>query len=391
MSTVNDFRWSALDHVTIERKLSALKKEIAHEIKSGDKLTPIGESENIGTFRSARLFHSFEVIQNERADEWVNRVYTIYCNQWAAQGGEKTPEFIRGVWSNALYHFIMDEILSFLRLAFAIDERAIKLLDHTYSNLPQGVEANRRISSVNRIYSDVLKLWGEKKIPAEASALKVFIAKPPFDASRPIFPPVEPLSAAPATSRQTGSTYLRTKEKDLKNGLRQDPANALLQQQLMEELSRQQRLAQELVDLQGPELAISVFGRTDLEIAEEIKSLRISMIISKGSPEPDGMTVEEVIPVFKHSETYESIIFNGENYTLQERQAAVVKMLHEALQKGHPAVSMRKILSIPGCEAVSSVRDIFKSRSQLWGTLITNCEESGEGRGFYRLHPSIKV
>jgi hypothetical protein len=87
MSTVNDFRWSALDHVTIERKLSALKKEIAHEIKSGDKLTPIGESENIGTFRSARLFHSFEVIQNERADEWVNRVYTIYCNQWAAQGG----------------------------------------------------------------------------------------------------------------------------------------------------------------------------------------------------------------------------------------------------------------------------------------------------------------
>jgi hypothetical protein len=276
-------------------------------------------------------------------------------------------------------------------LAFAIDERAIKLLDHTYSNLPQGVEANRRISSVNRIYSDVLKLWGEKKIPAEASALKVFIAKPPFDASRPIFPPVEPLSAAPATSRQTGSTYLRTKEKDLKNGLRQDPANALLQQQLLEELSRQQRLAQELVDLQGPELAISVFGRTDLEIAEEIKSLRISMIISKGSPEPDGMTVEEVIPVFKHSETYESIIFNGENYTLQERQAAVVKMLHEALQKGHPAVSMRKILSIPGCEAVSSVRDIFKSRSQLWGTLITNCEESGEGRGFYRLHPSIKV
>src|SRR5258708_1336645 len=152
MSTgANDFRWSALDHVTIERKLSALKKEIAHEIKSGDKLTPIGESGNIGSFRSARLFHSFEVIQNERADEWVNRVYTIYCNQWAAQGGEKTPEFIRGVWSNALYHFIMDEILSFLRLAFAIDERAIKLLDHTYSNLPQGVEANRRTSSVNRI------------------------------------------------------------------------------------------------------------------------------------------------------------------------------------------------------------------------------------------------
>jgi hypothetical protein len=94
---------------------------------------------------------------------------------------------------------------------------------------------------------------------------------------------------------------------------------------------------------------------------------------------------------FTYSESYDSITFNGETCTLQERQAAVVKMLHEALQKGHPAVSVGKILSISGCEGVSSVRDIFKSRPQVWGSLIMNCEDSGEGRGFYRLHPSIKT
>jgi hypothetical protein len=117
----------------------------------------------------------------------------------------------------------------------------------------------------------------------------------------------------------------------------------------------------------------------------------VSQVIPPESPYLSASVPVTETPIFTHSENYDSVTFNGESYTLLERQAAVVKMLHEALQKGHPAVSMRKILSIPGCEAVSSVRDIFKSRSQLWGTLITNCEESGEGRGFYRLHQSIKV
>jgi hypothetical protein len=96
-------------------------------------------------------------------------------------------------------------------------------------------------------------------------------------------------------------------------------------------------------------------------------------------------------PIFVHSENYDSITFNGQSYTLQERQAAVMKLLHEALKKGHPAVPGRKILSLPGCAEVSTVRDIFKSRPQLWGALIVSCEDIGEGRGFYRLSPSIKA
>jgi len=385
---ISSFRWGALDHATIERKLSALKREIRTEITSGDHLTPIGESGNIGTFRSHRLFHSFEVIQEERANEWVDRVYKIYCDQWAAQGGEKTGDFIWAVWSNALYHFILEDILAFLRQAFGVDDRAMRLLDRAFASLPQATEATRRVSSVNRIYSDVLKRWSEQTIPTEANALKVFISAPGLNAPSFSFPPVEPVPPRPTSSSEPGPKYKRTNEKDLRARLRQDPANHLLQQQLLDELSKQQRLAQELVDLQGPELAISVFGRTDLEIAEEIKPLKISLIITQDAPEQEAKK-KEPVAVFTHSESYETITFNGESCTLPERQAAVVKLLHEALQKGHPAVSGRKIMSLPGCEDVSSVRDIFKSRIQLWGTLIVNCEDIGEGRGFYRLHPSI--
>jgi hypothetical protein len=120
----------------IERKLGALKKEIKAQIASEDYLLPIGESGNIGTFRPQRLYHSFETIQEERANDWIDRAYKIYCDQWIAQGGEKTRDFIFAVWSNALYHFIMEDILLFLRVAFAVDERATKLFDRTYRTLP---------------------------------------------------------------------------------------------------------------------------------------------------------------------------------------------------------------------------------------------------------------
>lgn len=385
----NSFRWSALDHQTIERTLTSLKRQITKEILSGDHLTPIGESKNIGTFRPHRLFHSFEVIQEERANEWVERAYKVYLDQWAAQEGEKTPDFIFAIWMNALYHYLSDEVLPLLRLAFGVDDRAMKLLDRTFASLPQGIEASRRAQSVNRIYSGLIERWGNRTIPHEANIAELAINRRMSKSLGLNVPPVE-IPPRPAVSQESRSKYKRAKEKDLRERLSQDPDNRSLLQQLSEELTKQYRLAQELLDIQGTELAISVFGRTDLEIAEEIKALRVRLIIfSEDDVEPGEKALEEPPPIFTHSESYESISFKGESYTLQERQAAVVRMLHEAVKKGHPPVSFRKIQSIPGCEDIATLRDIFKSRLQLWGTLIVNCEETGEGRGFYRLHPSI--
>jgi hypothetical protein len=384
----NSFRWGALDHATIERRLTTLKKEITKEIASGDHLAPIGPSDNIGAFRSNRLFHSFEVIQEERANEWLERAYKVYLDQWTAQGGEKTPDFIRAVWTNALYPYLGDEVLPFLRQAFGVDERAIKLIDRTFASLPQGPEASRRVHSVNRIYSAVRERWGNHKIPHEANTVELAIARRMSNSLSLDVPPVEPVPPS-VRPRESKSTYQRIKEKKLQEKLDQDPENKALRQDLLEELEKQRRLAYELFDLQGPELAISVFGRTDLDIAEEIKALRISIIISLDEIDEVVEQTAEPEAVFSHSEEYDSITFGGEPHTLQPRQAAIVRMLHEAVKKGHPSVSGRKIMSIPGCEDAASVRDIFKSRLQLWGTLIVNCEDSGEGRGFYRLHPSI--
>lgn len=383
----NTFRWSELDHAVIERKMNDLKAQITSEIETTDRLMPLPLHGNDFERRSYRLYRSFEVLQEERADEWVNRAYVLYCEQWIKQGGIKTADFVSAVWCDAIYPFLVDDILPFLRLAFAVDKRAITLTDRIYSRLPQGTEATRRVSSVNRIYSQVLKLWNEKKIPLEITALKSTASLP--KTAPPNVAEKVGLLLAPATA------YDRTKENTLKIRLKQDSADEPAEQELLEELERQHRLASQLVELQGPQLAIRVLGRTDVQIGDEIKEIRINVLVRAASAASTHATVaapkpDLKAPVFAHSEAYDSITFEGQTYTLQPRQAAVVKLLHEALRKGHPGVPTMRILALPGCDGVDSVRDIFKSRLQLWGTLIINCEDHQEGRGFYRLHDSIQ-
>ena len=64
--------------------------------------------------------------------------------------------------------------------------------------------------------------------------------------------------------------------------------------------------------------------------------------------ELDRETDVPVGPIFTHSESYESISFNGESYTLQERQAAVVRLLHEAVKKAIPRSQSEKFRVYPG-------------------------------------------
>jgi hypothetical protein len=384
------FKWGDLDHKSIEKQLGSLKWTIKREIKAAEVLLPIPDHPTPESFKTPRQAHSFEVLQEERADDWVTRAYKIYSDDWQAKGGQKTQQFVIAVWCNALYYFVNEDVLEYLRLAFCVDDRAKKLLGREYSGLSQSAEAHARVSAVNRVYQNILKLWQEKKIPEESTALKDLIAMP--NSPNPNLLKVGDL--APVGSIVT-TAYDRTNEKNLK--LRWTPSRPddAVRQELLKELTEQQRLAKELAGLQGPHLAIRVFGRTDLEIREEIQLLEIGPTANPSSCSLEDPAFAEPVPivtkpVFSHSEPYDSITFNGLGYTLHERQARVIRLLHEALKKGHPNVSTRKLLSLPGCEDVTAVRDIFKSRPELWGKLIVNSENTGEGRGFYRLHNSIK-
>jgi len=291
------FRWSDLDHESIEKQLRYLKSAIEEEIKSDERLDPIPERPQAGSFKTARQAHSFEVIQQERADDWIVRAYKIYCDDWQRKGGKKTQDFVYAVWCNALYYFINDDVLKYLRLTFCVDDRAKKLLERGYGGLPQATEAHSRMAAINRIYQNILKLWQETRIPKEATALKVLLANPDKDGSPQPTPNLLKVSdLAPVTPVVKTAAYNRSNEKNLRLKLTQTGTGEALQQ-LLKELTQQERLAKELTDLQGPELAISVFGRTELEIAEEIKPLKISAIASQQSAVPEALTAAGSVPL----------------------------------------------------------------------------------------------
>src|SRR5260370_39952062 len=100
-SKQNAFRWGDLDHKSIEKQLGQLKSRIEREIKAHERLDPIPDHPSAGCFKTPRQSHSFEVLQQEHADDWIASAYTIYCDDWQAKGGKTTQEFVYAVWGSA--------------------------------------------------------------------------------------------------------------------------------------------------------------------------------------------------------------------------------------------------------------------------------------------------
>jgi hypothetical protein len=95
--------------------------------------------------------------------------------------------------------------------------------------------------------------------------------------------------------------------------------------------------------------------------------------------------VESIAPgqqesCFTASIDYRSIRFNGVPHALTRNQGTIIKILHEAFQRGTPSVGTFALLAAVESES-SRVKDFFR-RSPLWRTLVV----SGERRGTYRLN-----
>jgi hypothetical protein len=97
------------------------------------------------------------------------------------------------------------------------------------------------------------------------------------------------------------------------------------------------------------------------------------------STEPSPPTIHPE-PAFTHSIDYRSIRINGQTHALTLNQATIIKILHEAHQRGTPWVGKAELLAAVESET-SRVQDSFK-RSPLWQTLVI----SGERKGTYGLN-----
>lgn len=100
------------------------------------------------------------------------------------------------------------------------------------------------------------------------------------------------------------------------------------------------------------------------------------------SPSPSTPANPPSSTSFAHSDDYRSINFNGKPYDLTRNQATIVRILHEAYQRGTPTIGRAELLAAVESET-SRVRSFFRN-SPLWKTLVAQ----GSRQGTYRLNLS---
>jgi hypothetical protein len=119
-------------------------------------------------------------------------------------------------------------------------------------------------------------------------------------------------------------------------------------------------------------------------VGETLESVRQSLGMKKAQSDLP-VDVEPIAPghqepCFTASLDYRSIRFNGVTHTLTRNQGTIIKILHEAFERGTPSIGKSKLLAAVESES-SRVQDFFR-HSPLWKTLVV----SGERRGTYRLN-----
>jgi hypothetical protein len=126
---------------------------------------------------------------------------------------------------------------------------------------------------------------------------------------------------------------------------------------------------------------ISMELRQVLELSLESESYKIvEEYLPRQSMFPQVAAGGSSLPVsFRHSNDYRSIVFNGEHHALTPNQATIVRILHEALERGTPSLGKATLLDAIESET-SRLQDSFR-KSELWGTLVVS-----DRRGTYRLN-----
>ena len=120
------FRWEDIDQSLAGLRLLDLSIEMNRLIK-GDKDRI--HFEQRGNLNGNTVPSMVLQMQQDRADEWAQKVYEIYCDVWHKQGNAKSAAFLRAVFTRAIHPIlraragsIASEFASFsVRTAFPTD------------------------------------------------------------------------------------------------------------------------------------------------------------------------------------------------------------------------------------------------------------------------------
>jgi hypothetical protein len=93
------FRWEDIDHSLVRLRLVDLSTEMNRLIKADESRIRFEQRGNLNTNAVPRLV--LQMKQN-RADEWAQKTYEIYCDVWHKQGNAKSAAFLRALFARIL-------------------------------------------------------------------------------------------------------------------------------------------------------------------------------------------------------------------------------------------------------------------------------------------------
>jgi hypothetical protein len=93
------FDWEDIDHSLVSLELTDLAEEMHSQISADEARIRF---ENRHNFNTAAVPSLVLRMKQQRADEWAQKAYDIYCDVWRIQGRTKAASFIRAVSARSI-------------------------------------------------------------------------------------------------------------------------------------------------------------------------------------------------------------------------------------------------------------------------------------------------
>lgn len=94
------FRWEDIDHSLARLRLLDLSIEMNRLISGDERRIRFEQRGNLNTNSLPSLTLQ---MQQDRADQWAQKAYDIYCDVWQKQGNAKSAAFLRAVFAHGIH------------------------------------------------------------------------------------------------------------------------------------------------------------------------------------------------------------------------------------------------------------------------------------------------
>src|SRR5258708_16473457 len=89
------FKWEDSDHGLVGLKLTNLSEQMHQQIEADERRI---QFENLGNLNGLAVPSLILEMKERRTEEFVQKVYELYCDVWQTQGQRKSAAFLRAVY-----------------------------------------------------------------------------------------------------------------------------------------------------------------------------------------------------------------------------------------------------------------------------------------------------